>query len=654
MTWLSRLLPQSPSLQRLANDNHRTRQAQRRRRQATLETLEGRTLLSASQVLVLPVGALAPGQTTAIPGQLTIVTDSHSSLFNINENGGNKVTITPSGLTYLNNNSVGVPITKSQVTSIYVEVDTAALPGTSQNSPVITLTETAGANSGIKTVAVEIYGTSLTSGPDLNLTVTSVKNTGAFSVQDYVNTAPSVPIYYGGALTLSVTGSQFSQMNIEQYGCCQANVSLAGDTTIAHGAVSVSEGYYGAKTQYNPNLAQALGDTITFHYDNFGPTTFTLGNGPAPYAKGAQISENGGKGECCDNAWSQITGDDSNLTNLYIAEPNSGTNQSIVVGSPTSDVEISDTPGSAVPGIVAYQGCGNFNTILIQSITTSGHPNNELAPTDSISTIQGNGSNDSAIVDSAQVFGNITSCQGNGGGDFVGYYGNTAGFYIAPVPGSAYYTGPYILEVFGCAKITQGDGMNDVVTLDCGIENGGLEQFFNNVSISQGSGDIYANGCDQATGDTINVNWTWVTSNMCLAQGEYYGSTDPGTELGSNFINIGTTSPVYVGYSTVINEIGEYNQNNTITLGGINGPDSGDSPVDFETGYLDVYTGAGGGSSVQAEDTQVDYGALGIFATSDGNPYCVTGGGTGNAIALDVFSSVYVSADPTFAVLYLP
>ena len=46
MTWLSRLLPQSPRLPRLADHNHRTRQAQRRRRMATLEALEGRTLLS--------------------------------------------------------------------------------------------------------------------------------------------------------------------------------------------------------------------------------------------------------------------------------------------------------------------------------------------------------------------------------------------------------------------------------------------------------------------------------------------------------------------------------------------------------------------------------------------------------------------------------
>src|SRR5208337_5323865 len=46
MTWLSRLLPQSPSLQRLVDHNHRTRQGKRRRRMATLELLEDRTLLS--------------------------------------------------------------------------------------------------------------------------------------------------------------------------------------------------------------------------------------------------------------------------------------------------------------------------------------------------------------------------------------------------------------------------------------------------------------------------------------------------------------------------------------------------------------------------------------------------------------------------------
>ncbi len=52
-----------------------------------------------------------------------------------------------------------------------------------------------------------------------------------------------------------------------------------------------------------------------------------------------------------------------------------------------------------------------------------------------------------------------------------------------------------------------------------------------------------------------------------------------------------------MGDSTVINEIGANNGDNTIIMGGIGGPDSG--AVDFETGYLDVYTGAAGGAYVQ-------------------------------------------------------
>ena len=76
MTWLSRLLPQSPRLPRLADHNHRTRQGQRRRRMATLETLEDRTLLSGNVT-----ATLAP--TTGI---LTIMGDT----------GNNKITIEPS------------------------------------------------------------------------------------------------------------------------------------------------------------------------------------------------------------------------------------------------------------------------------------------------------------------------------------------------------------------------------------------------------------------------------------------------------------------------------------------------------------------------------------------------------------------------------
>ena len=166
MTWLSRLLPQSPIRQRLADHNNRTRQGQRRRRMANLEILEHRTLL-AGNVSVLPVAA----------GVLTINLDTHSDHVNINENGGNTVTVSGNGTTSVNNLMLGVSVTSFEVTSIVVNVG-----GTDQNSPVITLTETAGVSSGIKNVTFSITGAGALDGPDVNLTVTSVKNAGALNV----------------------------------------------------------------------------------------------------------------------------------------------------------------------------------------------------------------------------------------------------------------------------------------------------------------------------------------------------------------------------------------------------------------------------------------------------------------------------------------
>ena len=135
-------------------------------------------------------------------------------------------------------------------------------------------------------------------------------------------------------------------------------------------------------------------------------------------------------------------------------------------------------------------------------------------------------------------------------------------------------------------------------------------------------------------GDVINVNCTNVVSDMTLEQGE--GDTT-GVGLGNNVVNVATKMPVTVGDSTVINEIGANNGNNTITLGGASdGPDSGS--IDFETGYLDVYTGAGGGVYVQVWNTLVDYGAVGTFG-----PYNMNGDGDGNTSSLDDFSSFSVT-----------
>jgi len=341
---------------------------------------------------------------------------------------------------------------------------------------------------------------------------------------------------------------------------------------------------------------------------------------------------------------------------MQLGTTNQGGNDQVFVGTDpngTADgiqanlLQINGTASSSQGGNHGYNSdCVNVDNSNINSLSIS----------------LGDANSDCVYVDDSLINTSLSVTEGSGKCDVIeaGYYSkDVLGGSVTFSQGSGNYDEASVEDsiAVGSISITQGDGKNDTVTLDCGIENFGAEQYFNNVYISQGSGSIYAAGCDQQTGDTINVNWTWITSNMWLEQGEYYGETsplptnssDPGTELGSNTINIATTSPVYVGYSTVILETGEYNQNNTIIMGGIAGPDSGS--IDFETGYLDVYTGLGGGAYVQVENTQVDYGALGIFTllTSDGNPYNITGGGGGNSAGIDNFSSLTVSIDPAFS-----
>jgi hypothetical protein len=620
MTWLSRLLPQSPGLPRLANHNNRTRQGQRRRRMATLESLENRTLLTGNVTV-----------SAVVNGVLTISLDKNSNNLQINEDGGNKVIV--NGLAGTSVNGTFVPIKRLEVTSIVVNV----LQGSAQNSPHISLVEKLDANqtsSGIGKVAVNITGGPIT-GPDVNLTVTGVNNGGPLTVSDKP----------GGKLDVQVEHSQFTSMDIEQFGCCQAHVDLQNDRV--NGPVKVSEGYYGALTSKDPDN-QKDGDVISYKYDTFGSTSFSLGNGPAP-------TVNPNTCGTCDNAWSRIYGDNSTFKDLTISEPNSGDHQYIGVGTATSDVEVYGFSS----GVKATQGDGNDNTISIISITSYG-TTNKIPPTlDNIVTVQGKGNEDSVVVDSSHVNGNITSTQGNGAEDFAGYFGNRAGF-TETIKGA---DGSTISEdLGGLAQITQGNGKNDVVWLDCGkYENVDAEQFFNDVIISQGNGSIVTPSCNQQWGDAIIVNWTKVTSDMTLTQGQ--GDATAGLDLGSNLIIIASSyswddyevvgSPVTVGGATVINEIGHNNGQNTILMGGINGPDTA-PPPDFETGTLDVYTGAAGGSFVQVYDTLVDNGAQGLFpdqsSPPDGLFYNITGGTQGgtslNTAAVDVFSNGTVTLDP--------
>jgi hypothetical protein len=559
MTWLSRLLPQSRSLQRRADHRHdrRGRQGRRHRRTVNLEWLEPRTLL-AGNVTVGPV----------VNGVLTIAADTHSDSFQIAEIGGNQVVVSgtpiPGTHTSINGLPPGTSVFRNEVLSIVVTV-----PGDGQNSPNISVVQS-GATSGIGGITFLVGSQAAPpqpAGPDLTLTVTGVVNTGALTVLD-------IP---GGTLNAAVTGSVFSSIDIEQQNCCPATVSLTND--LASG-VAV-------------NLGWAQGDSITFHNDNFGSTSFTLGNGPDP-----QMAN-------CDNAGSTISGDDSNFRDLTITEPLSGADQSISVGTASGGVELSVIGF----GISATQGDGASNTISIASITTPGGPIDDLhAGPPSIVSVQGDGDNDQVVVESSTVVGNIESYQGDGNGDYAATLGSQAGF--------AFSFGPYVFDFFGNATVSQGNGCNDVADLDGG-------DVLNNIYVSQGDSIAFP-GFTSSLGDEVHINDSTLTSDIIIQQGSSQA-------IGNAIVTIGDSSPVTAGGAATITQNGA---NNTVVLGA-----AGSS---FATEFLDINTGAGGGGFVTAANTTV------LDGSYFGYDFVIDGGGGGN-VFLDEGgnSGVFISQNYT-------
>ena len=134
MTWLSRLLPQSPRLPRLADQNHRTRQAQRRRRMSTLEALENRTLLAGNVVT-----SIVPAPTGGGARQLDITGPITGATFTVTENTTTgQVTVSPGSAATLINGS-HLPYTTSQaIADIYIN-----LPGTGTFTDNVTINQTA-------------------------------------------------------------------------------------------------------------------------------------------------------------------------------------------------------------------------------------------------------------------------------------------------------------------------------------------------------------------------------------------------------------------------------------------------------------------------------------------------------------------------------
>jgi len=701
MTWLSRLLPQSPSLQRVANHNNRTRQAQRRRRQATLESLEDRTLLSN---VTLSYTASPAGAVT-----LNILGDAGKDNFSVTENANGTVTVAGTGGTTIS--SLPSVTTLKAITNINI-----TLPGTNKVTDNVSIT----GHGTVQNITVVVPGnivapanvTSTTTGvagTDLNLTVTNLHNSGEFNVFDAPTTSASNAInplpsfqpafapdanytqagysqvgggysfptdnssptpnpinQLGGVLNLSMSSSSFASSIIEQDGYCQATVTfvaldshgapIPGTGDIIPGNVFVAEGIYSGSLAYWKNgisHAATPGDTVTSYYDDFGPTWIGQAYGPTTFVP------------CCTPQWTGtndlITVDDSianptthlgGIYSLFAIQLGTGSNQQILVGT-HSEVEVA-LQGF---GIIAAQPCAwGYDTIHIESITVYYRTpvNTKLIGPPSIVTYQGDGFQETAIVDSSTVYGDIIVIQGNGAGDYVHIADDAIGFTVL--------FGPYTVDPFGLLVVVQGNGYADSVVVDSNGSEPGINptNIFNNVVIIQGDGtDGSFSCCAESLGDTVDFEESNVTSNLFIIQGVPFREKDvaaatamtqanyadnsllpraqslqgDGTENGFNTVSIGAdptpsgaveSNAVSVGNWTLILQFGS---DNTDYFGGASAVGSG--LIDFETDYLDVYTGYSGGN-VYAQNTVVDSGSFFAYL---GVNYVISGGpGGGNTL----------------------
>ena len=425
MTWLSRLLPQSPS-QHPANHNHRTRQAQRRRRMATLETLEGRTLLS--NVTVSFAG-----------GALTILGDAHNDSFSITEQSaaaGGKVTVTStSPQTTINKTSVPF-VSPQAVTSIVVR-----LPGTT-NSDTVSLLG-AGKTTPTTVKNVTITGPLGSTAANLTFTANGVDNiNGAFRLSA------------AALLTAHVDNSSFHTVVINQEGDSKAVVEL-GNNMIPGPAV-VHEGY-GNKDSITVDNGNLSGHTELYqgcggrprprhcrlrhrhqrHHREPGHSAVDRWHGQ--YHQREHRQRRPGQLRCNDHAGQRRWRHDHD--------------------QPGHD------PHSAQSSHCTWQWPA-------QHRRRSGRRERGLVIPDWTVTATGN---DSASVTNSTLWGDISITQadvaGNAKGDSATISGDTLGFTI---PFS-----PYVIPLFGIVTITQGNAHGDKAVLD--------QDVVNNVNICQGS-----------------------------------------------------------------------------------------------------------------------------------------------------------------------
>ena len=193
--------------------------------------------------------------------------------------------------------------------------------------------------------------TGATSANPTTLTVSDIDNPGEFKLTS------------NQKLDLSMDNNTWNTIDVDQSGCCPANVSLTNDKA---GTVTVKEGW-------------GDGSSISLSDDNFGATSLSQHNGAKPDTKN------------CDGNNDSIEVSDSFVTTLTISQlvrpgqrrrDPSRRNNKVMVDT------VHLTPGTSTLGLKITQGNGNIDHADVSNVTVdNGNPNlkTRLAPASSSS-----------------------------------------------------------------------------------------------------------------------------------------------------------------------------------------------------------------------------------------------------------------------------
>jgi hypothetical protein len=476
------------------------------------------------------------------------------------------------------------------------------------------------------------------------------------------------------------------------------NATITQGTGINDSAAILSSTVGGSDTITQADQSGNPGDTARIVGGTAGGSaTITQGGGTADSAiinltsigGSATITQGGGAGDTATIVVTTVKGN-ATITqgdvngDIAVIDPVTttgtvGGNASITQGNGNGDVGVISflTIGGSV---TVTQGNGNGDAGEIENVASTG--GTDKAPI-VISVTQGNGNNDIAAIVNLTATGGtaatpipISITQGSGNADWAEIANVTAPNANITITQTDVATNPNgdtalvlnsaigttgtgpdgtLNDFNGNITITQGSAPGDVALVEGTFAVAGTA---NNITITQGSnggvnGTLPGFNGSSVAADVAEINDEVVTSNITVTQGNAnsfgYNVTAIGYDYVGQFglVTLPTTPPQFTalvvpstGSSFVtaggVTAIQQFGGNNQIFLG--------DASDYFYSTFLNVYTGAGGGSFVMAQNTYT-FGAAALGGPFS-SVYSIAGGGSGNLVYLDPNSIYYVTFDP--------